>query len=167
MPAGTWVETGTYLGETTAMLAAAGGTVHTIEPAVELHRRAVERFRHNPRVTVHAGTSEDVLPRLLPSLRGPVTFWLDGHWSGGETFRGNTDCPLVHELAAIDRHLRNQDRTVLLIDDIRCLDPTVPDFAHYPSLDHVVDRCRVMGFRWWIEHDILVGVRDNPAHAGI
>jgi hypothetical protein len=141
------------------MLAAFGSMVHTIEPAATLRQRAVERFHGNPRVIVHAGTSEEVLPRLLPSLRGPVTFWLDGHWSGGDTFRGDTDCPLVHELAAIQHHLHNKDRTVILIDDIRCLDPSVPEFVHYPSLDQVVDLCRAMGFRWHIEHDILIGTR--------
>lgn len=157
----TWVETGTYRGDTTAMLAGFGGPVHTIEPAVDLHRQAKERFRDQLNVVVHLGLSEDVLPGLLPTLTGPVSFWLDGHWSGGETFRGPTDCPLLQELTAIETRLRCDERTVLLIDDIRCCDPGRPEFAHYPSLDSVIDRCRSMGFGWCIEHDILIAVRDR------
>jgi len=152
----TWVETGTFIGDTTALLAAESKTVYTIEPEQTLFEQAEKRFRDNPRVHVVHGLSESVFPTLLPTVNGKVNFWLDGHYSGGSTHQGPVDCPVRDELENIEQNLSHFEAVTVLVDDIRCFDPTVPAYADYPDVDYLVDWARRNNLRWHIEHDIFV-----------
>jgi hypothetical protein len=157
VPGAPWVETGTYLGTTTKFLAARSPLVHTIEPATSLYEGAVRRFRGR-NVVLHHGTSEAVLPRLLPDLRGSVNFWLDGHFSAGLTYRSDKESPLLDELAAIRANLSHMHDVAIFIDDIRCCVPTAADAREggYPALDELVAWARENGFGWRIEQDIMI-----------
>jgi hypothetical protein len=72
-----------------------------------------------------------VLKRVLPSVREPALFWLDGHYSGAGTARGKADTPVLRELAHIlaDPTLDH----VVIIDDARCFG-TDPAYPGLPSL---------------------------------
>jgi hypothetical protein len=156
IPGGTWVETGTFKGETTAFLSSLGGMVHTIEPAEKYYQRAKKKFSTNGLIAVHNGPSEEILPTLLPTLSGDINFWLDGHYSAGSTFKGNTDCPILAELKSIDINRANFKRVTVLIDDIRCFGTDDANYADYPSLDELVDWARDNNMTWKIEHDIFI-----------
>lgn len=151
-----WVETGTFTGDTTTFLASWSRQVYTIEPEPTLFSRAMLRFQGSPNVSVIHGLSEVVLPDLLPKLRGHVHFWLDGHYSGGITHQGPTDCPVLEELRCIQENITNFERVAVLIDDVRCFDPSNPLYSDYPPLDHLVDWARRNNLIWHIEHDIFV-----------
>lgn len=153
---GTWIETGTFRGATTAYLRALGARVYTIEPAQYYFERAEKRFKADPEVTVLNGTSEEILPVLLAKLNGNLNFWLDGHYSAGKTFEGESHCPVVSELEAIERNLGSFGQVAILIDDVRCFGSDDPVYADYPSLDYLVDWCRKHKFDWRIEHDIFI-----------
>ncbi|MFP5456195.1 MAG: hypothetical protein ACLGHK_11940 [Alphaproteobacteria bacterium] len=150
-----WVETGTHMGITTEFLAKRYPFVHTIEPAAVFYEAARAKFA-GQNVNVILGTSETVFPELLPMLHGDINFWLDGHYSAGLTFKGSKECPVEDELAAISRNLANFSKVCILIDDIRCFLPDAAGYADYPSLDSLVDWARAHGFRWRVEHDILI-----------
>ena len=152
----TWIETGTFMGDTAALLAPQSKAVYTIEPEQSLFEQAEARFRNDPHVNVIHGLSESVLPTLLPTLSGKVNFWLDGHYSGGITHQGPTDCPVRDELANIQKNLSHFESVIVMIDDIRCFDPTIPLYADYPDLDYLVDWARKNNLRWHIEHDIFI-----------
>jgi len=156
MSEGTWVETGTFMGDTAALLAIKAKEVYTIEPDKTLFEKATTRFQNNPRIHVIHGLSEQVLPSLLANLNGSVNFWLDGHYSGGITHQGPTDCPVREELSSIEKNLPRYDHVTILIDDIRCFDPSIPEFADYPDLNYLVDWTRKNNLTWHIEHDIFV-----------
>lgn len=151
----TWVETGTYLGDTTAVLAATAKHVYSIEPGPDLVRRAMQRFASRENVTILEGLSEERLPELLPELQGPVSFWLDGHYSAGITHRGPVDTPIKQELALIEQHTSHLGPVTVLIDDIRMFDPTVPEFAAYPSRGWLAQWAERQNMTWTIEHDIF------------
>lgn len=155
-PRSTWVETGTFEGDTTAFLAQHAPKVISIEPEPKLHAAVVERFRGQPHVELHHGLSEEVLPRVLPQLKGNVSFWLDGHYSAGFTHKGPIDTPIVEELNAIGRALKGWDQVAVLVDDVRCFEPTDPDFKDYPARDFLVRWAESHGLVWMIEHDIFV-----------
>src|SRR5207249_8181489 len=75
------VETGTYLGSGTRLLASVFPHVTTIELSEELHRRAVETFGDAPHVDpVHGDSGEVVATLVDPAI--PTFWYLDGHWSG-------------------------------------------------------------------------------------
>lgn len=129
----TLVETGTYLGEMVEASASHFRNVYTIELDPSLHRRAVSRLGHLPNVTFLLGDSGSILSDVLRQVSGPAVFWLDGHYSGGVTARGEDDTPVLRELAQIFAANRSGD--VLLIDDARCFDgrndyPTIEALVH-------------------------------------
>lgn len=149
----TWIETGTYLGDTSAFLARISSRVFTIEPDGELFRRAVKRFAANKKISVIGEPSEEALPQLLPQIQGQVCFWLDGHYSGLRTFEGSVHTPIKAELAAIELHIDRFKEVTILIDDVRLFADQSED---YPPLDYIVDWARRLGLAWSIEHDIFV-----------
>ncbi|MDF3032120.1 MAG: hypothetical protein K0R03_2678 [Moraxellaceae bacterium] len=156
LPNATWVETGTYMGDTTHVLSGVAQMVYSIEPEPKLFARADQRFRGTANVKILNGTSESVFPELIPKLAGDVCFWLDGHYSAGLTFKGAQDTPIVDELKVIGENLAKMNRAVVLVDDIRCFNPALPEYSTYPSLDFLVDWARQHKLSWHIEHDIFV-----------
>lgn len=152
----TWVETGTFLGETTKFLARTAKQVFSVEPEPALYRRAKHRFASTPNVSIINATSEVSFPSLLPTLSGTVNFWLDGHYSAGVTFRGNADTPIIEELAQIEANLPRFAKVNVLVDDVRCFNPSLEEYSSYPSIDFLVDWARRNKLGWHIEHDIFV-----------
>jgi hypothetical protein len=152
----TWVETGTYMGDTTELLSKVARQVYSIEPEPKLFAAAVKRFEAAANVKIINGISEAVFPELLPTLNGDVCFWLDGHYSAGVTYQGPQDTPITDELASVAANLKNFSQAVVMVDDIRCFDPSNPEYANYPTLDFLVDWARATGLKWHIEQDIFV-----------
>jgi hypothetical protein len=152
----TWVETGTFLGDTANFLAKNSKIVYTIEPDASLFEMAMIRFKKNNSVIPIHGLSEDIFPELLPKLKGKINFWLDGHYSGGLTHKGPKDCPLKEELLAIENNISNYDYVIILIDDVRCFNPSIKEFADYPHLNYLVDWAKKNDLNWYIEHDIFI-----------
>ena len=92
--------------------------VWTIELSDEYFTRASSRFSARSDVHVIHGRSEDRLPAVLADVVGPAVFWLDGHWSGGDTAGEERECPILDEIAAIDAW-DHAGGSAILIDDAR------------------------------------------------
>jgi hypothetical protein len=97
-----------------------------------------------------------VFPVPLSRIRGDVNLWLDGHYSSGITFKGPQDTPIHKELDSISRNLDQFRKVCVLIDDIRCFNPRLPEYTTYPSLDMLVAWATKHKLDWHIEHDIFV-----------
>lgn len=124
--ANTFVETGTFLGYTTANAAKVFDYVHTIELSKELYEKAGNSLKNYSNVILHLGDSANVLPKLLPLLGGKTVFWLDGHYSGlhaGEqTAIGEETTPILKEITCIQQSIKD---AIILVDDIRLFDSTL------------------------------------------
>lgn len=151
-----WVETGTYLGDTTQKLSQIGSMVYSIEPEPVLFAKAKSRFELQTNVEIINGLSEEVFPALLPRLSGDVCFWLDGHFSAGITHKGPQDTPIADELYCIGENLQKMNRAVVMVDDIRCFDPKIPEYSEYPSLNFLVEWAAAHAMKWHIEHDMFI-----------
>ena len=156
IPGATWVETGTYMGQTTELLSRHGSKVYSIEPEPTLYANAKQRFRSVSNVEILNGTSEDIFPTLVPTLTGAVSFWLDGHYSGDGTHKGPLDTPVEREMACIADNLRHMDKAVIMIDDIRLFNGQIHAYGNYPTLDDLVNWARANGLAWHIEQDIFI-----------
>lgn len=112
-----FVETGTHKGNTVLGLHSYFSDLYTIELSVKYYS---EFNAENPHLKIHTflGDSSIVLLDIIPSLNGKAVFWLDGHFSSGDTAQGDKDCPLIEELSAIDK-LYSFDKAVIIIDDYR------------------------------------------------
>ena len=147
-----WVETGTFLGTTTFFLARIAPNVISIEPSRELFLRAQQRFL-GKNVTLINEPSENALHETLASQEGAINIWLDGHYSGGVTFKGLLKCPVSKELAALSANLCRFTEISIFIDDVRCF---VSREDGYPPLKSLVDWAEEHNFEWHIEHDIFI-----------
>jgi hypothetical protein len=157
LPGAVFIETGTLAGDTAAFARGFSSRVVTIEPSEIYFAAAAGRFSRDGRVKVEHGTSEEVLPRILSEMKGEsVTFWLDGHWSGGNTFEGASHTPIREELQAIDLNAGRIGDFVVLIDDARCFDPSLAEFSQYPTRSFLAAWADARKKRWTIEHDIFV-----------
>jgi hypothetical protein len=132
----TFVETGTYQGETTAYAARSFKRVFTVELDAALHAQARSRFASQPQVECVQGNSPDGLRQILPRLGGdPVMFWLDAHSSAV------CDCPLLEEVGLINAWDESGEKAFLLVDDARYFlaPPPLPHKAEdWPGLDAVI-----------------------------
>lgn len=152
----TWVETGTYLGQTTEKLSKHGSFVYSIEPEPTLFANAARKFKSFSNVKILNGLSEEILPSLLEQLSGKVNFWLDGHYSYDVTHKGPQDTPILDELASISKNLQRLDQFCIMIDDLRCFNPTYEIYSNYPKLKTLINWVDQHNLYWHIEHDILV-----------
>lgn len=162
----TWIETGTFRVDTTQYLSRFKGRVITIEPHEGLFARATSRFAKVRNVTVVHGLSEQVFPDLLPTIKGAVNFWLDGHYSRGETYRGPQETPIKDELGYIAKNISNFDEVCVFVDDIRLFGHTASRMqdAAYPDIDFLVAWAQANGLHWTLEYDIFIA--KSPSKQG-
>ena len=116
-----FVETGTFRGDNAAYQANWFLQVHTIELDPKLAADAKARFADAKTISVHEGDSAEVLAILADIIHEPALFYLDAHWSGGQTALGKPEdngCPVLRELQALS--LRPY-ADIIVIDDMRLM----------------------------------------------
>lgn len=155
----TWVETGTYLGTTTVLLSKHCKKVITIEPSLQLFNSNLSHLSKYQNIQCVFGSSEEVFQDAIKPLLGNVNFWLDGHFSEGNTFEGQNHCPVLFELHAIKQEMFHLDMISIFIDDMRCFDSSLPQYSSYPSRSELVRWCDENNFKWNIVHDIFIAHR--------
>lgn len=145
------VETGTYLGDGARLLADIFPEVVTIELSDQLYEKARSSLRDRPGIETLHGDSRVLLAGLVdPDVA--TLFFLDGHWSGGQTAGQESECPVLEELAALRGGSPND---CLFIDDARLFTaaPAPPhDPSHWPTLVEVFDAVRAV----WPEHHVTL-----------
>jgi len=113
----TFVETGTFTGEMVEAMRTHFDRIISIEMSPGIYQAASRRFAGDARISLLPGDSATVLPQVLAQLDHPALFWLDGHFMGGSTARGQEDSPVRAELAALFHHAVRKH--LVLIDDAR------------------------------------------------
>jgi hypothetical protein len=135
-----FIETGTYLGDTLAAIASNREIeCQSIELSVEYFEAAKKRFVNYSNVNLIQGDSSVVLAKLIKNVNSPTLFWLDGHYSGGDTARGYLHTPIKKELEAIFESTVKDH--VILIDDARYFNGT----NDYPNIDEILNFIRRCG----------------------
>jgi hypothetical protein len=127
----TFVETGTYKGNTTHKVSKYFDEVHTIEASEIYHSEAKNRFLNNDSITCHFGVSENILEKILNEIDKSSIFWLDAHFSGGDTAGKDNECPLLSELSLLKKRPEVIQNSIIMIDDAR-LFMAPPPFGHDP-----------------------------------
>jgi hypothetical protein len=152
-----WIETGTYLGEGAEFLASISKKVITIEPSEDYFKGAKKRLNSVKNIDFVNGTSEEKLEEIIQEIETKnLCFWLDGHFSGGDTFLGENWAPILYELDIIGKHLSHFDNVNILIDDIRLCNPDSHEGEHYPDKNEIVDWCKNNNLSWEIHSDIFI-----------
>lgn len=126
------IETGTYYGETIESQLLHFDTIASIELAENLYRASLEKFDGIDFVHLYCGDSGDLIESVIhnqDASRGTL-FWLDGHYSGGETACGVNETPIIKEIETISKCCTSG---MVLIDDARCFDGQ----NGYPTIDYL------------------------------
>jgi hypothetical protein len=152
---GNWIETGTYLGDTTRFLAKTFPNliVTSLEPDFTLFSFNKSRLSKFHNIKLVNSTSENSLSDLVSNETGTLNFWLDGHFSGDITFKGQIYSPILEELNIIERNI-SRLKVCVFIDDIR--DFTGDEQTGYPSKNKLVDWANRNNCEWHIEMDIFI-----------
>ena len=112
-----FIETGTYMGATIDNLKDFFENIYTIELNKNLFLYSKKKFQNNNNIKCIQGNSSEQLELILNNHNQDTIFFLDGHWSGGETSKGPEDVPLLKELQIINKYFKN--RGIIIIDDLR------------------------------------------------
>lgn len=123
-----FIETGTYKGDMIYALKNDFEQLITVELSEQYHQKAVEKFRNDKHINLLFGDSGILMPKIIKDIKVKTLFWLDGHFSSGNTAQGELDCPIFGELDAI---FSSPFKHVLLIDDARYFNGT----NDYPTIE--------------------------------
>jgi hypothetical protein len=150
----TLVETGTYKGDMLLALLHDFRQLYSIELHPRLHARAQQLFAHQPQVRLFQGDSGQRIADVLNELDEPAVFWLDGHFSAGQTAKADLNTPIVAELEQVLNHrIRSH---VVLIDDARLFNGR----DDYPSLEALAMQVAKAGqFDMRVEDDVIAITR--------
>ena len=163
-----WIETGTLVGDTAKYLSKIAKFVYTIEPSEKYYNISLKNLTNCENVKIYNDTSENKLNDILEIIKpnSDVCFWLDGHWSGGDTFKGETDTPILSELDTIERYLNNFSKLNILIDDFRIFD-IGNNVETYPSKEVLIEYAAKNNLKWRITRDIFILSKEGTVENNI
>ena len=151
----TLIETGTYTGDMVEAVKDTFNNIYSIELSEKLYWKCRKRFEFRkssfPSINLFCGDSSKELPKILAiprMLKSRRLFWLDAHYSGGETARGDLETPIVEELKII---LNDNPKHIILIDDARCFNGK----NDYPKIEFVKQYVSKFGKKMDIIDDII------------
>jgi hypothetical protein len=125
--------------------------IYTIELSHVLFERADKLFKRFPHVRVLEGDSSRLLGTIIKSLRGNILFWLDAHFDGELTARGEKITPIEEELAVIAQYKNGLN--IILIDDAHHF-RGINDYPTLKQLEETAERLFPTHlFR--VEHNII------------
>lgn len=123
-----FVESGSYAGDGIQFaLEAEFDKIYSIELSEFYYKLCLKRFENVKQVNLLFGDSSIILYDIIKKINEPITFWLDGHYSGGNTAIGKYTSPLMQELDQIKNH--NINNHIIIIDDMRCWKDNDPDYG--------------------------------------
>ena len=125
-------------------------SIYSIELSEFLYKKAIKRFNTQKKVCLYNGDSGKMLGKIAETITEPAVFWLDGHYSGGITAKGETECPIMAELAVI---VNQKLPHVILIDDARLFTGE----NDYPTIDELRQffTNKAVPFSLAVQHDII------------
>lgn len=133
----TFVETGTYLGETTLSMIDHFDKLYTIELSENLYNRFNGLDYDRNKIISLLGDSSEIIKNVIPDINEDVIFWLDGHFSSGETAQGKKDCPLVEEITHINELCKKSG--IIIIDDLRLFGTNVAEDWSDITIESVIE----------------------------
>ena len=158
------IESGSYFGSGAVHLATICERVFSIENDPLLHEFCSKCYGNIKNIVWVCGKSDDALARICKKIHEPALFVLDAHWfpmSPRSEFSEGTLCPLMGELDAISKPLKELEESVIMIDDAAMfLDSLDRPFkrSDFPPITAVIEQLRgAMGFAYVeVVDDVIV-----------
>ena len=130
---GSAIETGTYLGSTTRLLARFCGDVTTFEISETVYEFAKKKnSKLNNVKFVNESSDGEGFTAAIGQSRRPILFWLDAHYSAGITGGNSNEQPLRREIKTICE-TSSDTSFIALVDDANIFDFD----KSYPSISEI------------------------------
>ena len=153
-----FIETGTYKAQTSVWASKRFDIVYTVEASKKLYNEAVEQYGNIRNIKFVCGISKESLREIINEIDTQAVFWLDAHWSGGETFGSDDRCPLLDELGLITKE---DVKHYILIDDARlfmCPPPMPHNIDAWPDISQIIIHLTDTGYKIFIHEDVIIAV---------
>ena len=111
-----FIETGTLNGDTIFAVEPYFNKLYTIEFSQQYYNNTKNKY-NGDKINFILGDSSIVFNDLLPTITHSCIFFLDGHWSSGDTGKSAKDCPLLEEITNINNLFKHD--AIIIIDDFR------------------------------------------------
>ena len=149
----TFIETGTNEGKTLLKMHQNFSFCYSIEPSIKYFKISKDNLKSiKDKIELINDTSENSLELIINKNKNKdVTFFLDGHYSGKDTFLGEKGTPIILELKLIAKYINTFNNLVVIIDDFRCF-----EYSDYPNKKFLIDFAFNNGLFFTIEHDMFI-----------
>ena len=137
-----FVETGTYKGDSTLSAVGIFDDIYTIEIVESLYKESLERF-NGKGINSILGDTVQVLPGLCKNISGATFWFLDAHQSGPDTSNNGQHVPLLNEIECIGSN-KDISNDIFVIDDVR-LFSAFWDWSHI-SIKGIKEKIESFGF---------------------
>ena len=151
-----FIETGTYMGATARWASENFEKVITIENAPAIFQSTSKRYSAIGNIEFIFGHTTEKLKEIVPALDAPAIFWLDAHWSGGETYGSRDECPVLAEIGIINASAHPH---CILIDDARLFTAPPPpphDSESWPDISGLLAAINAIAGRYTVIFDDVV-----------
>ena len=147
----TFIESGTFRGSTLLFVRNRFKKIYSFEPSKKFYIFSKIKLKKFKNIKTQNKTSKNGLSTLLKKIQGNVTFWLDGHYSGGETFQGDLSTPIKYELETISKFRKKFNKLIIMIDDYRLF-----GVKPYPPKTYLINFCKKHGYSYKVIYDIFI-----------
>tara|TARA_R110000803_G_scaffold33746_2_gene73851 strand:- start:671 stop:1234 length:564 start_codon:yes stop_codon:yes gene_type:complete len=123
-----FIETGSYMGETLGNMKSVFNKLVSIEITDKYYNYCCNKFANDKNVELVKGDCLLELPKLIEKFANSrILFYLDGHYSAGDTGKNHLDVPLIEELKLINE-LYNKE-ALIIVDDSDLFEFTNQDLS--------------------------------------
>ncbi len=158
-----FIEGGTYRGDTALWASKYFNEVITIEAQEEIYSTTQKKYEHLTNVDFRFGNTREVLAKIMPTHDKSSLFWLDAHWSVGDTYGEDDECPILDELQII---AQSSQKHFIFIDDARLFlsPPAKPHkIENWPTISQIIHKLEKFQYPIYIIifDDIIVCVPEE------
>src|SRR3990167_2644183 len=154
-----FIETGTLFGSGIDVALECKFTyIHSCEISEKLYLKCKEKYKENNHIHLYNGNSPDILSHVLKYTDLKSLFWLDAHYSGGQTSMAEKKCPILDELNEIKKHFIKVH--TILIDDVRLFGTEAHDNIKISEITDLILSINP-NYKFTFENDILVAEVQN------
>ena len=156
----TFVEAGTFYGNTAVWASSCFFEVITIEYSKELYQNSVSNFGDIKNINFIYGDSRSHINQIITKLDQVAIFWLDSHWCGEDSYGENDQCPIIEEINIINHSIKDH---FIFIDDARLFlapPPDPCDMNQWPTIDQIIQTLQSGNKKYYIViiEDVIIAV---------
>ena len=131
---------------------------YSLEPSKKFYDLSSKRLSNIKNKILLNDTSENALEKTIKQIleshktQKNLVFFLDGHYSGGDTFLAKKETPIILELEIIEKYMLQFEKIIIIIDDMDLFDKD----SNYPKKEFLVNFALKNKKNFNFEHSMFI-----------